>query len=73
MSVYPAVATTKVNIEAVVPSKVQIINYLGGIVKQLSINASPMTVDVSSLDRGLYIIRVYNESNGVKTFSLVLQ
>lgn len=63
----------KISILSAVPSTIEIMNYLGNVVRRIPLTESPTNIDVSTLPKGLYIIKVTNAKIGIKTARVMLQ
>lgn len=64
-SVYPNPASSQLILEAEVPmERVQFFSLSGGLVKDLQLNTSRANLDVSEMNNGLYLIRIFSEQKG---------
>lgn len=72
-SVFPTVTSSRITVNCNIPSNLEIVDYLGKIAKRVQINTSPITVDLSSMPKGLYILIVRNSQIGVNTTRIIVQ
>lgn len=70
--VEPTNTTSSVTITAPRGSSVQLINYLGKMVKQIKLLADVSVLDISSQPKGLYIVKLITPSGRIKTERIFL-
>lgn len=65
IKIYPNPATNFINIESsrLLTGRVSVLNLMGSVVHQASINDTKLTIDISTLASGLYILKYTDESN----------
>ncbi len=73
-SIYPNPAVTELKIELLNDNQkgeVVLVDFTGKIVKTVSAEANPSTVDVTDVNTGMYILRFITESGEVKTLGKI--
>lgn len=73
INVYPNPTKNKFSINAEQNSMIEIFNALGESVKSLSAKNSPSVVDCSNWKKGLYFIKIINESGKEKSSKLIIE
>ena len=73
INVYPNPTKNKLSINAEQNSMIEIFNALGESVKSLSAKNNPSVVDCSNWKKGLYFIKIINESGKEKSSKLIIE
>ncbi len=71
ISVYPNPTTGSLNIEAENASKVQVVSLLGQLVKEEELKIENKKIDISTLQNGVYFLKVYDNNKLIGTTKII--
>ncbi len=73
INVFPNPAKDILNISCVGVKEVNILNNLGQVIKQLKVNTSMLKIDVSTIPKGLYLLKIITTENKVYNEKIIIQ